>query len=358
VVAVALQSDAACVLNLQKEDLGRGKRWELSWSPHPGATSYTVEQIREDEETGTVTIRKVTVQPRGGATRITREVGVLTTVPLTITYRITAVGSPEPCSGTIDVSYPTDTKFQQITRKSVIPLVGSARGANGSLFKTSLRLRGTGGTQRGILVFHPANVPPHDTDPSMTYEIVGSSSIVEYDDIVTAFGATGIGTIDIIPDFSSSNGWTVPAAEVRLFNVTDVGTFGTIEPQTQAYDFLGEHVDPIKSLSVTVPDPAILRLNLAVRSFDDDVLALVEVRRQGVTIVSKNFTLDRDFLLFNSAAVMTGIALQSGDIITISLPEGGGVPMYTLTDQRTNDPALFMPPVRIQTNVGVYDVGF
>lgn len=354
-LAAAADVHAACTLNLQKQDLGRGKRWELSWTAQTGVSKYTVEQIRTDAATGTTTIRKVDVEPRGGTTKVTKEVSITTTNTLTVDYRVTAVGAPEPCSATIAVTYPTDSPLQLAARRSVIPLVGSTRGANGSVFKTSLRLRATRPNQRGMLIFHPANVPGRDTDPSITYHLPGLASVIEFDDVVEAFGQSGIGSIDIVPDFSSDHGWTVPFAEVRLFNVTDTGTFGTIGWQTQVHDFHGEAIDPVKSLSVNVPSPE-LRLNLAVRSWGA-TRATVEVFRNGSVVVFKEFDLADHFLLFNSAAAMLG-DVQPGDIITIRLPEGGGVPLYTLTDNRTNDPALFMPPVRIRQDVGVFDVGF
>jgi hypothetical protein len=345
---------AACTLNLAKEDLGRGRSWELSWTPQAGAQSYTLESIRQAPN-GTTSTRRMTVEPRSG-TKIRKEVSVQSTVPLTVTYRVTVVGGTEPCSASIDVSYPTDSTLQQAVRKSVIPLVGSARGANGSDFKTSLRLRATGPRQSGILVFHPANQPASDTDPFLVYNLPGTASTANYDDVVAAFGVSGLGSIDIIPEFDQSEGWKVPSAEVRLFNVAPEGTYGTIEAQTQAHDFLGGNVEPIEPLTVTIPTPD-LRVNLAVRSFEPTV-AEVQVLRNGSIISMKPYDLTGDFLLFNSADNIAGIPLQPGDVVTIRMPDGGGVPMYTLTDNHTNDPALFMPPVRIRYDVGTWDVGF
>jgi hypothetical protein len=351
----AIEAHAACTLNLTRQDLGRGKSWELSWNAQTGATKYTLESIRKDAD-GTTTIRTQDVNPRGGSTKVTKEVSITTTTNLTVTYRVTAIGVSEPCSATIEVSYPTDTTLQLMSRRSTIPLVGSTRGANGSVFKTSLRLRATRPNQRGMLIFHPANVPGRDTDPSITYHLPGSASVLEYDDIVAQFGQSGIGSIDIVPDFSSEHGWTVPFAEVRLFNVTDAGTFGTIGWQTQVHDFHGQAPDAVTSLRVNVPSPE-LRLNLAVRSWAETTVT-VELFRQGSIIASKDFELTRDFLLFNSAVAMLQTDVQPGDIITIRIPEGGAVPLYTLTDNRTNDPALFMPPVRIRSDVSNFDVGF
>ncbi|HYH05650.1 MAG TPA: hypothetical protein VEK11_01205 [Thermoanaerobaculia bacterium] len=354
-VLFTLEAHAACTLNLQKEDLGRGKSWELSWNTQTGATRYTLESIRKSAD-GTTTIRTQDVTPRGGSTKVTKEVAVTTTTNLTVTYRVTAVGVAEPCSATIDVGYPTDSTLQLMSRRSTIPLVGSTRGANGSVFKTSLRLRATRPNQRGMLIFHPANTPGRDTDPSITYHLPGLASVLEFDDVVAEFGQSGIGSIDIVPDFHSEHGWTVPVAEVRLFNVTDTGTFGTIGWQTQVHDFHGQAPDAVTTLSVNVPSPE-LRLNLAVRSWAATT-ATVELFRQGSVIAFKEFDLDRDFLLFNSATAMLQMDVQPGDIITIRVPEGGAVPLYTLTDNRTNDPALFMPPVRVRHDLSHFDVGF
>lgn len=352
----AAQSFAACVLTVQKTDLDRGREWELKWNHVPGATRYTIESFREDPETGTVTIRKDEVAPRGGSTTVTTEVTVLTTTDMTVRYRISTVGVTDGCSATVDVPYESDSSTQRMMRKSVIPLVGSAPGANGSLFKTSLVLRGTATNQRGVLIFHPVNSPGHDTDPFIPYHLAGTASTLMWEDVVAAFGQTGLGSIDIVPEFNSTSGWTVPFAETRLYNVAPEGTYGTIESQTQAWDFHDLNPDAIRSLTVTAP-PAGLRLNLAVRTFDEATVS-VEVFRAGSVIAFREMTLARDFLLFNSAQQMTGIEVLPGDIVTIRLPDGGGVPMYTVTDNRSNDPALYMPPTRVIFDVGTFNVGF
>jgi hypothetical protein len=351
---LAISADAACTLNLQKEDLGRGERWELSWDKVPGATGFILESPRTDPETGTVTTRRREVPIEAG-TRVTTEVSVTTSENLTVPYRVIAIGVPD-CSGTIEVTWVEDVEFQRMTRKSVIPLVGSARGANNSNFKTSLRLRGTHRNQRGILVFHPANVPPKSSDPTLVYNLPTTSDVIVYDDVVAAFGATGLGSIEIIPDFSTEHGWTVPYAEVRLYNVDANGTYGTLATQTQAIDFLSGNPEAITSLILTAPGPE-LRVNLGVRAFEDTI-ATMKVSRNGDVIASKDWPLDADFLFFNSALASTGITPLPGDLITIEIPAGGGVPMYSLTDNRTNDPALFVPPTRIKFDVGSADVGF
>lgn len=356
VAVLALRADAACTLNLQKQDLGRGKRWELSWAPQTGATRYILESIRTDPETGSTSIRKVDVEPRGGTARITKEVAMLTTTLLTVQYRVSAAGTAEPCSATIDVTYQTDSTTQRILRKSIIPLAGAVRGANGSNFKTSIRLRATRPSQRGILVFHPANVPSRDTDPFVNYYLAAVNSVMEIGDLETAFGISGLGTIDIIPDYDDRSGWSVPFADVRVYNVASNGTYGTIEFQTQAYDYHGDNPEAIDLLQVTVP-PTELRINIGVRSFMDTRVSF-ELIRNGSAVAAKEYDLEGDFLFFNSADHTLGVGILPGDTILIRLPQGGGIPLYSLTDNRTNDPALYMTPTRIHEDVSTYAVGF
>jgi len=353
-VAMATDLSAQCSLNLQKTDLGRGKAWELSWNTVPGIDDYKLELIRTDDETGTTTTRVRELDSRGAA-KMKEEVSILTTVDLDVTYRVTAIGTPEPCSATIAVSYPNDADFRRIVRKSVIPLVGSTRGAGGSLFKTSLRLRATKTNQRGTIVFHPANAEATNNDPRLDYTLPTLNSIMEWDDVVAALGVNGIGTLDIVPD-GGANGWSVPAADVRLFNVAANGTYGATAIQTQAYDYLSASPDPLNTLTVTVPAIE-LRLNLAVRTFDA-ARTTIDVRRDGSKISTRRIDSDRETLLFDNAPNLTGFALQPGDVITITVSEGGGIPMYTLTDNQTNDPALYVPPTRVRYDVEAFDVGF
>lgn len=349
---LAMDARAACTIAITKEDLGKQRRWELSWQPVSGATKYTIESTRTNPDGSTTTTRD-TVAPR--LTTMRREVAVASTVPVTVTYNVIATGGAEPCTGTTQINYPSDPTIESIMRKSTIPFVGSVRGANGSNFKTSLRLRGTEHNQRGFLVFHPSNTQATDLDPIIPYVLAGTASILEWDDVVEAFGVSGTGSIDIVPEVNNGR-FTVPDAEVRLFNVAATGTFGTLAWQTQAHDFHSSNPNAIRELTVTVPSPE-LRLNLALRTFQDTT-AQIELVRGGLIAVLREFTLSRDFLLFNSAAGFLGNDLRPGDIITIRVLTGGGVPLYTVTDNRTNDPALFMPPVRVIHEVGVYQGGF
>lgn len=353
-VALALtilgaDAHAQCALDLRTTDLRAGRRYELSWARVPDATGYVI------EETGAAagTVNRFEVSQDQTAVRFRREFARQTTYDVPVSYRVTALGVAA-CTSVKSVIYKTDPAFRKAMVRAVIPLVGSAPGANGAQFKTALRLRSTDSTQKkGRLVFHPIGVPATGADPSIPYNLPGSDSVREWDDIVAAFGATGLGTIDIVPDAIDNVVTRVPIADVRLFNVTAQGTFGTLASQIQPFSFHEDNLEADAGLTVTVPGPE-LRLNMGVRTFLDSDVDIV-VSRNGQEIVDRTIAMVGDLLQFTTAAAFTGVDLQPGDQITLRV-RGAGVPLYSLTDNRTNDPALFVPPALIEYSVDKYQL--
>jgi hypothetical protein len=347
----AVQASAQCALDLKLTDLGQGKRFELSFARVPNATSYIVEETVD----GRNSINSFEISQDLTATRFKRNFERQSTYNNSATYRVTALGVPN-CTQDRVVQYKLDPTFRKAMVRSVIPLVGSTAGANGSLFKTSLRLRAVVANQSGKLIFHPIGVPATSGDPFIRYNLPETRSVQEWDDVVAAFGATGLGTIDIVPDVNPQNPavlQVVPYAEVRLFNVTDNGTFGTVEVQTQPFSFHEDNPESDAGLRVTMPAPE-LRLNVGVRTFLDSEVDVV-VERNGQVIVNRTFDMIGDFLQFMPASAFVGSEVQPGDEIFVRV-RGAGVPIYSLTDNKTNDPALFVPPVEIDSVVDKYQI--
>jgi hypothetical protein len=343
-----IRVDAQCALDLQTSDLRSGKRYEVSWARVPGATSYVLE---ESSATQPLTNR-LEIPQDNATTRYRREFARRSTTDVVVTYRVTAVGV-NFCSASKNVTYRTDTAFRKLMTRAVIPLVGSTPGAYGSLFKTSLVLRASDSTgQRGKLVFHPSGTPATVADPSIAYNLPNSNSVMAWDDVVAAFGATGLGSIDIVPDITAAY-IRVPYADVRLFNVTAQGTFGTLEAQTQPYAFTDDNPDADPSLRVTVPATE-LRLNIGVRTFDDSQIN-VTVLRDKQKIVDRFWLVTGDLLQFTTANAFVGADLLPGDEIFVRV-YGSGIPIYSLTDNRTNDPALFVPPAPIQLDLSRFEI--
>jgi hypothetical protein len=345
----ALEVHAECTVNLKAMSERAGRRYNISWSPVAGADTYVLEESFDNFRT----VNKMTFIDRPDIS-LSREFAYQASVDVRVKYRVTASsggGLITPCSAVQEVTYSSDAAFRKVVQKSAIPLVGSTPGLNGSQFKTSVRLRATENDQRGTLILRRNGIPGTERDPKMTYALAKKGDILNFDDIVAAFGQTGLGSIDIIPDPTAGGGFTVPFAEVRLFNVAANGTFGTIETQTQPFHWSND-VDTQRGLVVTAPKPN-LRLNLGVRSFTSSVV-LLSVSRAGKSIASVVHTPGGDSLLFGSAKEMLGgLDLEPGDVIRFG-GMGTFVPMYTLTDNTTNDPALFIPPMRVDLDVESY----
>src|SRR5205814_9723594 len=91
-------------------------------------------------------------------------------------YRVYARNGDAPCN--VDGPYSAAVAVRVVPRPPlapgtrVIPGAGSAAGALGSFFRTSLQLHNPGeGTLRGTIRFHPQATVGSDGDPSMTYTI-------------------------------------------------------------------------------------------------------------------------------------------------------------------------------------------
>lgn len=351
VAVVAADVYATCPLNFRKTDLGDGKRWRLEWNRTSGTLEpYLLQEYRDDDGQLVTQVHQVTAN-NANVGRF--DVRLTTTDPVTRRYVLTAQGS-QPCTEELLVTFAPDANLVHLARKSIIPLVGSTPGMNGSVFKTSLRLRGQTG-MKGRLVLHPLGRPGSNNDPQVRYEFRETDNgVLEYEDIVAQLGVTGLGSLDIIPDPNSAGRYLVPMADVRLFNVADGGTFGTLESQTQGFDFYGGRPETIRGLTVTVPGPE-LRLNIGFRTVEGTGVVIF-ARRGEQLIATANPTVEGDYLIFGSAESILGVDLMPGDVIQIMDPDGGSIPMYSLTDNVTNDPALFVPPTRVLTDVTHFEL--
>lgn len=339
--------EGQCNLDMRVAETRAGKRFDVSWARVPGASTYVLEEIEPSPSR-----RFEFAQTLGG--RFSQGFERLTTYDVPVRYRVTALGVGG-CTAERSVVYRADASFRRAMVRAVIPLAGSAPGANGAQFRTSLRLRAWNSNfEKGKLVFHPIGVPATPADPSIPYDL--SKGPQSWDDVVAAFGATGLGSIDIIPDALPDTGEVrAPRADVRMYNVTAEGTFGTLSPQIQPFSYHADNDAADPALRVTVPGPE-LRLNMGVRTFLPSKVKVMVYRGETV-LAERQLDISSEMLQFTSAAVFTGVdSLRPGDEITVRVHEGAGVPIYSLTDNATNDPALYLPPARVEYAIDRYQV--
>ena len=283
----------------------------------------------------------------------------LTTVELPVTYRVIATNTANPsdlCVAEATVLVHADPALDRATRRGVIPVVGTTGGLNGSLFKTSLKLAGNE-TLHGRLVFHPIGKPGSDSDPSISYSFPAGDVLV-FDDLMSAFGLTGVGSLDIIPEGTIQ----LPGVEARIYNQSAQGTFGTMEPVMFPAEFFGlERPPELQTPNVGVTASRIsegARVNLGIRSLADSSVVLFIRHADGSRSTLQKFFVAADTLLMGTpsqlAAPYVLPDLLPGDDVTLYVESGAGIPFYTVTDNRTNDPAINFP-VLGDVNLGRYN---
>ncbi len=147
---------------------------------------------------------------------------------------------------------------------AIVPVAGSVTGANGEKFRTALRVRGNG---PGRIYFRGSSHFGDERDPSVAYylSIIGGGAVY-FADIMGAIGATGLGSLDVIPDLPEYNA----AAEAYVYHQTPGGRFGGDVPSVRfehIRDFFEEWLDA-ETLETS-------RINIGFRTFDQPVEAII-----------------------------------------------------------------------------------
>lgn len=343
-VLSAVPAHAYCALNLKYEN------GALHWDRIDGATDYSVSEAYGDP----VVYRRYSTR---GTTfpvvhRASADATIHYTVTATIEKGIRGLEDEEPietgdaCIAAIDVEVPGDPAFRTMTRRAILPIVGSTPGSAGSKFKTSLVLRATAAEQRGRLIFHPQGQPASDSDPSIPYSFPGRQPMI-LDDVVAAIGQSGIGSLDVVPDEEGSS--IVPSIEARLFNETSTGTFGTLAQPVYPYEYLHAPL-----LEVVVPESDRSRVNVGFRTITATTVRVLIYNAAGTLVSFRDASFPAGWMQMTSINDFAGKVLGPGQMIQANF-SGSVIPFYTVTENSTNDPTLIVasprPPSR---NVGAY----
>jgi hypothetical protein len=244
----------------------------------------------------------------------------------------TASGSPLALGG-------TGTATEQL--RGYIPVVGSTAGGSGSNFKTSLQLLygapTSSGSITGKLVFHPASTSGSSSDPTVTYN-VGAGQVVTYPDIVSTFGRTGLGSVDLITTPSA----TKPVIITRVYN--DAGALGTAGLTEDVIDPSDTRViqTGFTAFLVTPVDPTKTRFNIGVRTgFSGATFTAVLRDTNGTPLktVTKSY-LPNWFEQVDSTTFFAGTAIGPNQSISISVSVGSAIVYGSTTDNTTNDPNI------------------
>jgi hypothetical protein len=310
--------------------------YRLSWQPVSGSTNYEV-QVSSDGFQHVTTL--LNLGP--GTSGVT--VNELTTAIRTYSYRVIASSpsnaSDVPCTGTANLTlFGVASALARVVNRIVIPVVGSTRGQNNAQFKTSLRLGPAQFTSAGKIVFHPAGRAGSDDDPSIPYRVERGQTL-QFDDVVAAIGQSGIGSLDVLQTFPFVNPETnVLPVEARLFNEAAEGTYGAFEASVLPADAFR----PI-DWNVYIPSSR-FRVNIGIRTLTDAHVTYFHIAADG-GVTEKVVDYPANYVFLDAAEHFFGKPMNLGDTILVKISGDNviAIPFHTLTDNSTNDPAIFNP---------------
>lgn len=221
--------------------------------------------------------------------------------------------------------------------RAIVPVVGSAAGANGANFRTEIQLHNPGtGVMRGSLMFLPQSlVPPAGGLATLDYEI-GPKQTIRFADVIASIGGSGLGSLDVLP-FEGGR----PTIVVRAFD--DQGNFGTRGLMVPVLDESEAPVLGFRFALVAPADLARYRFNIGVRTLGESntVLRVVEHDPAGAT-VGEPITLEFPGETFRQqpAAMLLGRDVVAGHTYSFETLSGSAFVYATTVDNQTNDGAL------------------
>ena len=300
----------------------------VRWDPVPGAVVYFIEE-------------RSSADPLAGGriydTRFTElRISHVSTFDVRYSYTIRALGpGPVECRGAVSAQTRGDAELGRVLRRGILPVAGSAPGAFGARFRTYLRLHSVD-TLSGRVIFHPAGQPASDNDPSLRYELSASHPEIVWEDVVEAMGVTGIGSIDIVPDENTPG--QLPNADARVYNQASNGIFGDVVELIRPADFFGA-TPQFQQIKVPAGN---FRLNVGVRAIAETVARVTVIGADGTEKARERERLIRaGEMLLGSVEGVYGVAVAPGDTVVITFTQPA-IPFYTLTDNQTNDPLLYV----------------
>ena len=325
----------ACSIQIALTPRPDGNSQRLTWTPVPGATQYDifesargydfrrVDQVNQKAEPAFI------ARPNSTETR-------------SYSYLVVARSdnSDVSCVGTTSFEMRGDDKLAALAKR-IVPLVGSVRGAFGSDFRTSLLLRYMPSVS-GRIVFRPTGTLPSASDPSLPYAFSGDSvqSDLYWDDVIAAMGASGTGTLEIIPNAGAPDlDVLVPEVVARVYNVTPQGTFGSRVPSVHPGDWARS---PENNASYWIPPShGNYRRNAGIRTITT-LLYRVAIRNSDGTTenVPGLRELPANYTWFGSVEALAGRSVPADATVFVGFVSGNAIGFYTETENSTNDPSV------------------
>jgi hypothetical protein len=364
-------ASAQCSLQLSDHGVLRlqsGEQRHVTWNTVPGATSYFVEDVRQslgDPASPDFAFGAPYSEAHDGESpNLTSYlIGHTVLYKTTFRLRVTALNrgnaSFQPCSDEVTYVVDADADLASIAARRILPLAGKANAANGGAYSTALIVAGTGlgcthqqpcnpaptdKLYQGQIVFRPLGQPASDTDPSMPYAINGDETLT-FDDVMSTLGATGLGTIEVIP----KPGYPTPQADALVDSRLPNGQHSTVRIGSA---WGRDYLNSFGTVTAGIRNADDTRLAIGVRTYSLITrLAIDRLAASGETIDSQQvYANGGTTTLYPVQSLFPGI--QAGDRLVIHFsglnfdsglvqPGGAVVVFLTETSNGLNVPNLF-----------------
>jgi VCBS repeat-containing protein len=220
--------------------------------------------------------------------------------------------------------------------RAVVPVVGSTGGSFGANFRTELQIHNPGSaTITGRLVFRAAGRPGGPDDPFLAYTLEPFETKY-HEDVVVQMGATGLGSLDVIPDTDSA----LPTALFRAYDDKAAGgTTGVTVPMVPVSQALSAG----RSAALVVPASLVrFRFNVGIRSLDEGVTIRVVLYEPDGTVAAAlgERSYPENYFEQRPAREFLGMEPEPDQSIGVTVIEGRAILYGTTTDNRTNDGSI------------------
>ncbi|HKR65552.1 MAG TPA: hypothetical protein VJZ00_17615 [Thermoanaerobaculia bacterium] len=260
------------------------------------------------------------------------------------------------CLGQAKVILNGNKDLGAITEKRIVPLAGSVRGANGSDFHTSLTIS-FAALRSGRIVFRPTGTVASDSDPFLRYAFGDNDepgpSEFYWDDVVAAMGASGTGSLEIIPDpVGDETALHVPNVSARVYNVAQNGTFGSDAEAVRPAEWFLNPVTQHSGAGIFVPAAhGNVRRNIGFRTLTE-VSYEITLFAPGGKARHFSGSAPANFTYFSSLDAFVGQPVAANEQVHVSFSNGYAIGFYTVTDNVTNDPAMIVQsPAALEDSV-------
>jgi hypothetical protein len=364
---LAATASAQCSIQLSEQGvlhLKSGESRKVTWNSVPGATSYYTEDLIQslgDPASPDFAFGAPYSESHNGEAQSLSSYLLVHQVLYKTTFRfaVTALNRSnptwQPCRAEVTYVVDADANLASIASRRIVPLAGKANAMNGGSYSTALIVAGTGlgcthrnpcnpapdeNLYQGNIYFRALGQPAGESDPSIAYALNGDETLV-YDDVMGQLGASGLGTIEVIP----KAGYPTPQVDAFLDSRLPNGQHSNVRI---AAAWGRDHLDSGGTITVGIRNTDDTRLAVGVRSYTTfGRLHIEHLASDGTSIDTQDVNVDHSetTVLYQLQTLFPSI--HAGDRFVIHFQgfnfdpasgtvQGGGAALVFLTETGNN----------------------